>query len=452
MGLSRYVSSIFKRQAWNNNETYLLLITGDGRTFIFDGNSYQLIKELPQVGGDDIFWDPNNPNKLIFPLDNTLYSYNIATDKLEIIKTFSSYALINTRGEGNLSNDGRYYAFLGQIDNPYNPYKDIVVYDLQQNSVIATLALPTNLENFDWVSISPKGNYVVVDYATENTGRFQGVEVYTRNMQFLWQKPLGYGHSDLAIDENGDEVLIMDSYDPIKNCNSIKKFKLSDGTETSLLDYSWQFDSHISTRHFNNDGWILISTFDGPARLTDDSLSWLPFEDEIFFLKMNGSQLVKRIAHHRSKRFSPITPDPDNSCYWAEPHATISPSGTRILSGSNWRMNVHLDESVDAYIIDLRNLLSAEKTNDFLQLNLYQNYPNPFNSSSIIKFYLPEQTRVTLNIFDSIGRKIASLIDQILDKGSYEIPFSSELLNTGVYFFQLKAGNNTLTKKMIHLK
>jgi hypothetical protein len=442
-----------KRQAWNCNETNLILQSGDGRTFLFNGENYQFLKELQSIGGEDIFWHPFDSNKIIFTSENSLCVFDINTDQAETLHTFSDYSFINTRGEGNLSNDGRYYAFVGQIYDSLTHFKDIVVYDLIKDSIIAKLELPQNLDNFDWVSISPLGNYVVIDYATTDTGRFQGVEVYTKQLQYLWQKPLGYGHSDLTIDENNNEVLIMDYYDEANNITRIKKIRLEDGVETNLLDFSWQFDSHISARNKYRKGWCFISTFDGPGRLEDDSLSWLPFEDEIFALKMDGSGMVQRIAHHHSKRYSPITPDPDNSIYWAEPHASVSPEGSRIIFGSNWRLDVQSDSSIDAYIVDFRNFLSADisNANDF-DFYLFQNYPNPFNSNTVIKFSIPKKSDVSLKIFDLLGREIKTLISMNVDKGTYEIIVPSNLLSSGIYFYQLKAGNYIHTKKMIHIK
>ncbi|MEK6769260.1 MAG: hypothetical protein AABY85_09775 [Gemmatimonadota bacterium] len=79
-------------------------------------------------------------------------------------------------------------------------FKDLVVFDLAKGKAVSKLALPKDVENFDWVSISPSGKYVVVDYADEVEKRFHGVEVYDRGFKFLWQKPLGAGHSDLGID------------------------------------------------------------------------------------------------------------------------------------------------------------------------------------------------------------------------------------------------------------
>ncbi|MBI3950263.1 MAG: hypothetical protein HY314_07400 [Acidobacteria bacterium] len=358
IGAAGIVPDYSKRQAWNADETLMLLRTGDGNTLLFDDATYQFKKVLDGVGGEDVFWHPTNPSLVLYNPDNVFYSYNVQTDVRTQLYAFTDYTFANTRGEGNLSRDGRYYAFVGQLYDEVTyevTFKDLVVFDLMAGQVVSKLALPLALEAFDWVSISPLGNYVVVDYADDVPGRFHGVEVYDRMMNFLWQKPLGAGHSDLGIDANGDEVLVMDVYDAETNSTFIKKFRLADGRETTLLDLSALFDLHISCQNEKHREWCFVSTFDYVDRLTDDSASWLPFEDEVFALKLDGSQQVQRIAHHHSRRYSPTTPDSDTSVYIAEPHATVSRNGDRILFGSNWRENVQLESSVDAYVVDFRN-------------------------------------------------------------------------------------------------
>ena len=443
-----------KRQAWNADESLMLLFSGDGRTLLHNGSTYQLIKELEGIGGEDVFWHPTNPSIILYSADNVFLSYNVITDEIDTLHSFPNYTWINTRGEGNLSRDGRYYAFVGQVYDTITHFRDIVVYDITTDSIISKLELPPTLTDFDWVSISPLGNYVVVDYATTNTGRFEGIEVYDRRMNFLWQKPLGAGHSDLTVDVDGNEVLVMDYYDSETNSTFIKKFRLSDGTETSLLELSWQFDLHISCRNEARPEWCFISTFDGEARLTDDSLSWLPFEDEVFALKLDGSGEVQRIAHHHSRRFSPTTPDRDNSVYWAEPHATVSRTGGRILFGSNWREQVEIDSSVDTYVIDFRSWVGVQKQDPLLpqKIHLEQNYPNPFNPSTTIRFSLSHREHVTLKVFDVLGREVAKLVNGELNAGEHSVVFDADGLSSGIYFYRLQAGDFVDTKKLVMLK
>jgi len=343
-----------KRQAWNADDSRMILTVDGGYFGLFDGNNYSYIKQVG-VSGEDIFWHPTDPDKIIFWNENSLLSYSVSNDETFIIHEFPDYEWGNTRGEGNLSNDGRYYAFVGQLYNNETgevTMKDIVIYDFQTNSVINKTPLPKDLNNFDWASISSLGNYVVIDYADQETGRYHGVEVYDRDMNFIWQKPLGYGHSDLGIDSNGDEVLIMDIYDPNENTTLIQKYRLSDGQETLLLKGNY-IDGHISCRNQQPQGWCLISSFDPPDRLKVNGKTWEPFENEVYWLKMDGSGEVKRIVHHHSRRFSTKTPDPDNSNYWAEPHATVNKKGTKVIWGSNWEMNMSKDWSVDTYLADV---------------------------------------------------------------------------------------------------
>lgn len=358
VGLEGCFPEYSKRQAWNADETLLLLRTGNGEALLYDGQTYQFKKVLPLVGGEDVMWHPTDPFIIWYNPDNALHAYHIQTDTDTILVTFSNYTFANTRGEGNFSNDGRYYAFAGQLYDEQTKevaFKDLVLFDVLNKKEVSRLALPSTLSDFDWVSVSPKGDFVVVDYGGSSTEPFHGVEVYDTQFHRLWQKPLGYGHSDLGVDENGDQVLVIDYYNEATNRTEIKKVRLSDGQETTLLTLFWAFYTHISCRNTLQPGWCLISTYDGEGRLTDDTASWLPFEDEIFLLKLDGSQQVHRLTHHHSRRYSPETPDSDHSVYFAEPHATLSRKGDRVLFGSNWRENIQLVVSVDAYLVDLRS-------------------------------------------------------------------------------------------------
>ncbi|KAA0242639.1 MAG: T9SS C-terminal target domain-containing protein [Chlorobiota bacterium] len=93
--------------------------------------------------------------------------------------------------------------------------------------------------------------------------------------------------------------------------------------------------------------------------------------------------------------------------------------------------------------------------------SLSQNYPNPFNPSTKIKFEIPDQVWndnrfVTLKVYDVLGNEIATLVNEEKQPGTYEVEFNTSsikhLPSSGIYFYQIKAGNYTETKKMILLK
>ncbi|MEJ2615100.1 MAG: T9SS type A sorting domain-containing protein [Ignavibacteriaceae bacterium] len=83
---------------------------------------------------------------------------------------------------------------------------------------------------------------------------------------------------------------------------------------------------------------------------------------------------------------------------------------------------------------------------------LSQNYPNPFNPSTNIRFQIPKTEFVTLNIYNTLGRKIATLVNEEKQPGNYEITWNSSGLPSGIYFYQIKTDNYIETKKMLLLK
>ncbi len=83
--------------------------------------------------------------------------------------------------------------------------------------------------------------------------------------------------------------------------------------------------------------------------------------------------------------------------------------------------------------------------------SLEQNYPNPFNPSTIIRFSIANLDNVSLSVYDILGRMIATLVDQRLSPGTYQVSWSSNVAS-GVYFYRLHSGSYSETRKMIALE
>jgi len=83
---------------------------------------------------------------------------------------------------------------------------------------------------------------------------------------------------------------------------------------------------------------------------------------------------------------------------------------------------------------------------------LDQNYPNPFNPSTHIDFALPRQEQVTLDVFNVLGQKVATLVNGPLPAGYYAEKFDGAGLSSGIYFYRLTAGQLTFLKKMLMIK
>lgn len=84
-----------------------------------------------------------------------------------------------------------------------------------------------------------------------------------------------------------------------------------------------------------------------------------------------------------------------------------------------------------------------------LTFQLLQNYPNPFNPTTTIRYSIPESAIVELTIYNVLGREIAELVNQFQQAGSYSVDFHAEDVSSGVYFYQLKAGDFSMVKKMV---
>ena len=94
----------------------------------------------------------------------------------------------------------------------------------------------------------------------------------------------------------------------------------------------------------------------------------------------------------------------------------------------------------------------ADAVNILYQFVLNQNYPNPFNPNTTISFSIPLNGLVQLKVFNLLGQELAVLVNEEKQAGSYEAEFKAENMPSGVYFYQLKAGDFIQTKKMILLK
>ena len=83
---------------------------------------------------------------------------------------------------------------------------------------------------------------------------------------------------------------------------------------------------------------------------------------------------------------------------------------------------------------------------------LGQNYPNPFNPSTKIKYSIPQSSNVKIEVYDIIGNSIETLINKEQPAGTYELTWYAGGLPSGIYFYQLSAGDFISTKKMILMK
>jgi hypothetical protein len=107
----------------------------------------------------------------------------------------------------------------------------------------------------------------------------------------------------------------------------------------------------------------------------------------------------------------------------------------------------HYSEAVSLHIVTAAREGSAPAL--FL---LEQNYPNPFNPSTKVRFSLPHSARVSLKLYDLLGREVMTLLEEELTAGVHDVPFDAAGLSSGVYVYRLQAGGLIAARKMVFCK
>ena len=108
-------------------------------------------------------------------------------------------------------------------------------------------------------------------------------------------------------------------------------------------------------------------------------------------------------------------------------------------------------------IEDVSTDVGDDQSDPIESFSLDQNYPNPFNPTTSIEYSLSSSEHLKLTIYNTLGRKVRLLVDEVMPAGSFEAKWdgtddSGELLPSGVYFYRVEAGSFVSAKKMLLLK
>jgi photosystem II stability/assembly factor-like uncharacterized protein len=194
-----------------------------------------------------------------------------------------------------------------------------------------------------------------------------------------------------------------------------------------------------------NTGWACTPTYP-LLKTTDGGNNWIELEYEggrdIQFINNNIGWIV-------GDEEGEIKKSADGGLTWVNQS-----------TGVNIRLNsiFFLDESTGWAVGENGTILSTlfgssveefEKPNKYL---LYQNYPNPFNPVTTITYQIPQTEFVSLKVYDILGREVATLVNEEKPAGSFEVQFTGNGLTSGIYFYQINAGEHSETNKMILMK
>jgi hypothetical protein len=141
--------------------------------------------------------------------------------------------------------------------------------------------------------------------------------------------------------------------------------------------------------------------------------------------------------------------------YWATDAGTWNQNGEdgilyKCTSPNNWE--IYYEPLMYPHPLRQNNPSRVEEDILSTDYTLYQNYPNPFNPSTTLSFVIGQSSFVSLKIFDVLGNEIATLVNEEKPVGSYEVEFDASSFPSGIYFYQLRAGEFIQSKKMSLIK
>lgn len=135
-------------------------------------------------------------------------------------------------------------------------------------------------------------------------------------------------------------------------------------------------------------------------------------------------------------------------------HARFSPDGSTVYVSTTILGGSPSDPHSYLYAIVAGDTTTEVESSPSLpqSFRLYQNYPNPFNPTTTIRFEIPQSDFVSLKLFDLLGREVATLVNENLQSGSYEVTFDANGLPSGVYVYRLQTSQYAETKRMVLIK
>ena len=355
-------------QPWNADESFMIVYEVGKGHHLLNGQNYTFIRMLNAVTPDDIeqlFWDFKNPDWLYYVNKSSgeLIRYSISSREKKIIinlKATVNCTDISLGGDVQMpSRDGMIFAFRCGNNKAY-------YYNQSSNKIIE---FEINDLNYTAPMPGPSGTLF---YHNKN--------IYGQNGKLIRTLDLGNGsgHACLGQLANGNDAYYSVVFSAEGCQGNIVAHDMVTGACLPIisegLGYAYsKTGTHISAlAHQNNEsGWIAASMigYDGDGQKLLDQ--------ELIIANSNpNNPIVCRIAHHRS--------DEDNLGfdYWGEPHAAISPSGTRVLFGSDWS-GPEDGKSIDSYVVELPVHQNELSISNFTKIQTVLS-PNPFSERTTL--------------------------------------------------------------------
>lgn len=222
------------------------------------------------------------------------------------------------------------------------------------------------------------------------------------------------------------------------------------------------FDGALFVVYDDNIWWGIRKSSDN-GNTWQDYHNGLPttnsFSRQVWGMTRVGNQLITYNDASQS-----ITPEPGETGFYvlnaangswqretSIPNLSFVPKGFTTFEGDIYAIWENVGIYTNAAVGTSIERPEVDSERPF-SVRLGQNYPNPFNPSTVIHFEIATGSDVQLQVFDLMGREIATLLDSRLPGGSHAVSFDGSQLSSGVYVYRLSAGNEVVTRKMVLVK
>lgn len=220
-----------------------------------------------------------------------------------------------------------------------------------------------------------------------------------------------------------------------------------DSTATSGIDSAFGEGNYFSETDSSINSWFILPDDSNTISIRDIRKEEFPFKGTLEFLVSLKQDSARKIFWNFPEDMKgEIIDHKTGGTLFSE---LMTGNDTLTIKGSElteFKLYVEYGVEDDTVSVIRQGNLNV---NSF---KLFQNYPNPFNPATTISFEIPKDSKIRLVVYDILGNKIKTLVDQRLEKGLYQTKFSAGSMASGIYFYRLTAGDLSITKKMLLIK
>lgn len=215
---------------------------------------------------------------------------------------------------------------------------------------------------------------------------------------------------------------------------------------------SGQTDFYVNTLAVNGTN-LFAGTNHGVFLSTNNGSNWKSIgnvlqEEIVNSLLFNGTNLFAGTGGNG------VFLSTNNGTTWASVNDTLQNAYVNCMAviGSNLFIGNYYGDIYKRQINEMLTGIANKQNNLPTDYSLQQNYPNPFNPTTVISYKLPAYSHVMLNVYDVLGREVATLVNEYKPAGNHKVEFNAGKLTSGVYLYRINTGSFVKTMKMILMK